>query len=79
MLVCFDGLDEVTVPAQRQEVSEIVESFVWRYPYNRYIATSRIAGYGEAPLSNQVFSHYMIMPYADEDIQAYIAKVVPCA
>jgi len=71
-LVCFDGLDEVTASGQRQEVRDIVESFVRRYPRNRYIITSRVAGYDQAPLSRRLFPHYVVQPLSEEEIRLYV-------
>jgi hypothetical protein len=73
-LVCFDGLDEVVATGQRQEISSIVESFVYRYPRNRYVVTSRIVGYGQAPLSDRIFPHYTVQPFRDEDVEKYIQR-----
>jgi len=73
-LVCFDGLDEVVTTGQRQEVSNIVESFIHRYPLNRYIVTSRIVGYEQAPLSDRLFPHLTVLPFQDSDIESYINK-----
>ncbi len=73
-LVCLDGLDEVTSVGQRQEIKEIVESFIQRYPKNRYIVTSRISGYDQAPLSRRLFAHYVVNPLNDEQIHSYIKQ-----
>lgn len=71
-LVCLDGLDEVVVPGQRQEVQKLVEAFIRRYPRNRYIITSRKVGYDEAPLSSRLFPHFIVQPLSEEDINTYV-------
>jgi len=49
-LVLFDGLDEVTELSERIAVRDAVRSFANAFPDNRYLVTSRPAGYDEAPL-----------------------------
>lgn len=71
-LICFDGLDEITASEQRQEVTSVVESFINLYSRNRFIITSRIAGYDLAPLSRRTFPHYIVLSYNNTDIQLYI-------
>lgn len=71
-LVCFDGLDEVTALGQRQKITNIVETFIHRYPRNRYIVTSRLVGYEQAPLSRRLFRHYIVQPLDDSNIRKYI-------
>ncbi len=55
-IVCLDGLDEVSQPAQRIEVRNAITALAARYPRNRFIITSRVAGYDSASLDKRVFS-----------------------
>lgn len=73
-LVCFDGLDEVAATGQRQEIRDIVESFVNRYPRNRYLVTSRIVGYEQGALSKRRFAHCTVQPLSDPDINQYVTQ-----
>lgn len=41
-IVCLDGLDEVSQPAQRIEVRNAITALAARYPRNRFIVTSRV-------------------------------------
>ncbi|MBN1352843.1 HEAT repeat domain-containing protein [candidate division KSB1 bacterium] len=70
-LVMIDGLDEEVEPTMRVRVVRQIESFVNQYPGNRYIITSRIAGYSIAPLSSD-FDHYVIEPFSENAIQTYL-------
>ena len=73
-LVCLDGLDEVWVVGQRKEVSDAVGALASRYPRNRYLVTSRIVGYEEAPLDRRQFAHYTVLPLEMEEIREFVRK-----
>jgi hypothetical protein len=73
-LICFDGLDEVTAVGQRQEIKEVVESFIQLFPKNRIVVTSRVSGYEQAPLTRRLFPHYVVKPLSDEKILSYIRQ-----
>jgi HEAT repeat protein len=49
-LVLLDGLDTVIDSAERLRVARRVEEFINRHAGNRFVVTSRIEGYREAPL-----------------------------
>jgi formylglycine-generating enzyme required for sulfatase activity len=73
-LLFFDGLDEVR--SDRLDVARALDAFVreWDGPGNRFVATSRIAGYDTAPLSDALFTRVTIMPFDDDDIRAFIDR-----
>ncbi|MBW4628114.1 MAG: NACHT domain-containing protein [Brasilonema octagenarum HA4186-MV1] len=71
-LVCLDGLDEVA--ADRIKVRDAVEALVTRYPGNRYIVTSRIVGYEEAPLNRRDFVHHKLLELTIDDIREFVKK-----
>ena len=71
-LVCLDALDEVTTDALHQVVRNI-EALARRYPGNRFIVTSRTAGFGDAPLDAKDFPHFNVQPMQDDDIDRFIA------
>jgi hypothetical protein len=71
--VCLDGLDELGRVGERREMTAVVASLVSRYPHNRYLITSRIVGYAEAPLNRDDFIHYTVRPFNyDDDIPLFI-------
>ncbi|MGQ9925713.1 MAG: NACHT domain-containing protein [Chloroflexaceae bacterium] len=73
-LVLFDGLDEVR--DDRQTIVRALEAFAreWDAPGNRFVATSRIVGYLEAPLDPELFAVVTIQPLSDDLIRAFIER-----
>lgn len=69
-LVLFDGLDEVADEVERLRVAEWVDQQVAVYPDNRYILTSRIAGYEKAELAND-FSVLEVQAFLEEDVRRF--------
>jgi hypothetical protein len=72
--ICLDGLDELSDANMRREVVTSIQTLVRLYPNNRYIATSRIVGYSEAPLDWDLFPRYVIAPFSDDDISQFIYR-----
>jgi len=72
--VCFDGLDELGTAGLRREITSAVSAMSNRYPRNRFIVTSRIVGYEEAPLDRKDFIHHTVQPLSDEDIKSFVEK-----
>jgi energy-coupling factor transporter ATP-binding protein EcfA2 len=72
--VCLDGLDELGGAGLRREVSNAVAALANRYPRNRFIITSRIVGYEEAPLDRREFAHHTILSLTDDDIREFVKK-----
>ncbi len=72
-LVLLDGLDEIVSADDRRGIVEKIEDFVRRHGQknNRFIVTSRIAGYRIAPLS-QPFQHYTVQEMNDGQIQSFL-------
>jgi formylglycine-generating enzyme required for sulfatase activity len=73
-LLLFDGLDEVR--SDRRDVARILDAFVreWDGPGNRFLATSRIAGYDAAPLSDALFTRVTMLPFDETDIRRFIDR-----
>lgn len=73
-LLLFDGLDEVR--EDRQAVIHCLEAFIreWDGPGNRFIATSRIVGYADAPLDPTLFAVVAIQPLTDPQIAHFIER-----
>jgi predicted Zn-dependent protease len=72
--VCLDGLDELGGAGPRREVIAAVNALVNKYPRNRYLITSRLVGYEEAPLDKREFVHHTVLPFGDDDIRAFVTK-----
>lgn len=73
-LVLLDGLDEVR--ERRLELVKCLEAFVreWDVPGNRFLATSRIAGYEDAPLDDRLFPQAIVQPFDDDDIRLFARR-----
>lgn len=69
----LDGLDEVVHGDDRRMAVERLEDFVRCYDEipNRFIVTSRSAGYHEAPLSD-VFAHYTLRGLEETDMRCLL-------
>ena len=72
--VCFDGLDELGAAGIRREITLAVSAMANRYSRNRFIVTSRIVGYDDAPLDKNEFVHHTIQPLSDDDIKLFVEK-----
>lgn len=77
-LVLLDGLDEVVRADDRRTVVRKIEEFVRRYDDapNRFIITSRGAGYHEAPLSD-IFAYYTLQELEEADIRRFLKSWCP--
>ena len=73
-LVCLDGLDEVWAVDRRKAITDAVRALANRYRDNRYLVTSRIVGYNDAPLDRRDFAHCTVLPLKDADIEEFIRK-----
>ncbi len=77
-LVLFDGLDEVTNAGTRRVVTDAVSSFIAEYTgvgsethqYNRFLVTSRIAGYEPRALAR--YAHYTLLELNDQQIWQFL-------
>ncbi len=74
-LVMFDGLDEVSNPRLREEVQEAIKAFIQRYrdtPGNRFLITSRVAGYDAAAFPD--YPHYTLAELTTKQIDAFLPR-----
>ncbi len=77
-LVLFDGLDEVTNAGTRRAVTDAVSAFIAEYTgvgsethqYNRFLVTSRIAGYEPRALAR--YAHYTLLELNDQQIGQFL-------
>jgi hypothetical protein len=74
-LVLLDGLDEVSDPQMRKQVQEQIKAFVLEYrstPGNRFLITSRVAGYDQDAFPD--YPHYTIAELTSEQIQEFLPR-----
>jgi tetratricopeptide (TPR) repeat protein/energy-coupling factor transporter ATP-binding protein EcfA2 len=72
-LLLLDGLDEVFDQANRVQVVQQIDRLVNDYPTNKFVITSRIAGYQEAELGNR-FREFTITPMGNAQIQQFLER-----
>jgi len=77
-LVLLDGLDEIVSADERRGVVQQIEHFVRRHDdrQNRFVITSRVAGYSSAPLGPP-FTHVMIQEMNDAQIHRFLERWCP--
>ncbi len=73
-LVLLDGLDEVGNLQQKERLIECIQSFLERYPRNRFAITSRIVGFESAPWANQGFATFRILGYRERQLRDFAEK-----
>lgn len=74
-LVLLDGLDEIVSADERLGVVKQIEDFVRRHieKENRFVVTSRIAGYRNASL-REPFAHYTVQEMDEQQIQGFLNR-----
>jgi hypothetical protein len=74
-LVLFDGLDEIVNAEARQKVVRRIDDFVQRFQPegNRFVVTSRIAGYRELPLGGS-FETFRVRPLDDALVAEFLQR-----
>ncbi len=77
LLLLMDGLDEITDTPLRIRVTDQVMDLIARYPYNRYVVTSRIVGYQESKLGGD-FRHFKLMPFELDEIKLFSEQWYKC-
>lgn len=70
-LIIFDGLDEISSEAIRNDVRCKIQEFCLVYPANKYIITSREVGYLSNKFNNS-FTHLRILNFDDDQIKEYV-------
>ncbi|MBI1923196.1 HEAT repeat domain-containing protein, partial [Candidatus Poribacteria bacterium] len=74
-IVLFDGLDEVADIRERGEVAKAVALFANLYRGNRYVITSRIAGYREIQgFLESDYPHFTIRDFDDAQMKDFARK-----
>ncbi|MEG4394610.1 tetratricopeptide repeat protein [Microcoleus sp. BROC3] len=72
-LVLMDGLDEVFDRANRVQVVQQIDRLVKDYGENKFVITSRIAGYQEASLGSR-FRELTITPMGNAQIEQFLER-----
>lgn len=74
-LVLLDGLDEVIEPAQRSEIAGEINSFLRKHEDagNRFVVTSRVAGYRSAPLAGDI-PHFRVQDMNENQIDCFLTQ-----
>jgi len=72
-LLLLDGLDEVFDQSNRVQVVQQIDRLVNDYRTNKFVITSRIAGYQEAELGNR-FREFTITPMENAQIQQFLER-----
>jgi len=74
-LILLDGLDEIVSASERLRIAQHIEEFVGRHlkSHNRFVITSRVAGYRSAPLGKG-FAHYMLQEMDNKQIQNFLVR-----
>lgn len=70
LLILLDGLDEVTDSSIRNKIVSNIIDLKARYPFNRYIVTSRIIGYRESSLSGH-FQESRLKDFSEDDVKQF--------
>jgi hypothetical protein len=75
-LLLFDGLDEVQQRRDRAYVVNQVENFIANHCQagNKFVLTSRIVGYKDAPLSGATIQTCTLIDFDDDDMADFVAK-----
>jgi len=73
-LTIMDGLDEVIKLEERTEIRNTVMDFVKEFPNGRFLVTSRIVGYDEAPLDHDNFLHLLLLRLKASQVEEYITN-----
>jgi formylglycine-generating enzyme required for sulfatase activity/energy-coupling factor transporter ATP-binding protein EcfA2 len=75
-VILLDGLDEVTDLDNRVFVTERVQDFYnWhRGKGNRFVITSRLVGYNEAPLTAEGLDHFVLLDFNRDEIGEFVRR-----
>ena len=73
-VVIFDGLDELLDTSRRADVTARVERFCAEYPLAPVLVTSRVVGYDQARLDDQLFTCYRLGGFNDNAVFEYARK-----
>ncbi|MEH2249910.1 tetratricopeptide repeat protein [Nostoc sp.] len=72
-LMLLDGLDEVFEQESRRLIVERIDQFVNVFSTNKFVITSRIAGYRDVKLSSR-FAEFTIEDMASEQVEKFLQR-----
>ena len=72
-LMLLDGLDEVFDQKNRKQIVRLINHFVDEFPHNKFVITSRIAGYSDVQLSSR-FAEFTIEDMDSEQIERFLYR-----
>ena len=74
-LVMFDGLDEVVWEGRRNEISQMIGTFITSHgPRNTVIITSRIGSYNWAQFSTIEYRHFTLEDFNEDESEVFIRR-----
>jgi predicted NACHT family NTPase len=73
VLFLFYGMDEVLTAEELREIGREIQTLATRYPNNRVVVTSRIAGYEAAPLAGD-FTHVTVTEFGEKEIELFARR-----
>ncbi len=71
-LVMFDGLDEVSEAKLREQVQEQIRTFITAHFSNRFLITSRVAGYDQHAFP--AYPHFTLAELDEKQIAAFLPR-----
>jgi hypothetical protein len=71
-LTIVDGLDEVIRSEQRRKITSLVIEFARKFPDGRFIISSRIVGYEDAPLDRNNFLHILLQELFKAQVEIFV-------
>lgn len=77
LFLLFDGLDEIPDASLRMSVVRHIEMFTQSHAANRFIVSSRIVGYKEAPLSSTEYQAYTLADFNEDQVKAFTQRWCP--
>ncbi|MFW9262369.1 tetratricopeptide repeat protein [Nostoc sp. CALU 546] len=72
-LILLDGLDEVFEQESRRLIVERIDQFVNAFSTNKFVITSRIAGYRDVKLSSR-FAEFTIEDMGSEQVEKFLER-----
>src|SRR5260370_12997571 len=76
LFILLDGLDEIPDASLRIQIVRQIEIFTHSYPKNRFVVTSRIVGYKDAPLMAE-YTPYTLADFSEKQIKEFTRKWCP--
>ena len=72
VLFIFDGLDEIFVSKEREEIAREIRAIAINHPRARIICTSRLVGYRRKILVDAGFRHWTIQDFTPDQVKTFL-------